>query len=314
MPRRQIGQESLLFSAADKRGGRALDELSRVIDWAPIDKLLGDIHAAPKGEPGWPPLALFKALLLAVWYDLSDVKLAEALDDRASFRRFCGFAAAEPTPERTAFVRFRAELVSRKLDAVLFEAVNEQLDACGVVVKTGTLVDATLIPSASIKKDDEARWAGHRRRKPVHGYKAHIATDEAGTMVRAVEITTANVHDGTMLEAVLPAQPGDVYADMGYDSHKAQQTVRAAGGRPKIAARAAWGSDAGETLSRLKAWNTAVAAIRCRIEKVFGTWKRSYGLRRMRWIGLAKAGLQVCLTAIAFNLRCAWRILGEAAA
>src|SRR5690349_8264153 len=141
MPRRQIGQESLLFSAADERGGRALDELSRVIDWAPIDKLLGDIHAAPKGEPGWPPLALFKALLLAVWYDLSDVKLAEALDDRASFRRFCGFAAAEPTPERTAFVRFRAELVSRKLDAVLFEAVNEQLDACGVVVKTGTLVE-----------------------------------------------------------------------------------------------------------------------------------------------------------------------------
>ena len=68
--------------------------------------------------------ALFKAVLLAVWYDLADVKLAEALDDRASFRRFCGFAAAEPTPERTAFVRFRAELVNRKLDTVVFEAVN----------------------------------------------------------------------------------------------------------------------------------------------------------------------------------------------
>src|SRR5437868_5469995 len=165
---------------------------------------------AAKGEPAWPPLALFKALLLAVWYDLSDVKLAEALDDRASFRRFCGFAALEPTPERTAFVRFRAELVSRKLDGELFEAVTRQLERRGVAVKTGTLVDATLIASASIKHDDEARWAGHRRRKPVHGYKAHIATDEAGTMVRAVEITTANVHDGAMLAAVLPKQPGDV--------------------------------------------------------------------------------------------------------
>jgi transposase, IS5 family len=99
-----------------------------------------------------------------------------------------------------------------------------------LVVKTGTSVDATLIPSASIKKDEEARWAGHRRRKPTHGYKAHIAIDEAGTMVRAIEVTTANVDDVAMLEAVLPTQPGAVHADMGYDSHKAQQTVRAAGG------------------------------------------------------------------------------------
>src|SRR5918998_1306272 len=94
-----------------------------------------------------------------------------SLDDRTSFRRFCGFAADEPTPERTAFVRFRRELVTRNLDRVLFAAVTDQLDARGVVVKTGTLVDATLIASASIKSDDEARWAGHRRKKPVHGYK-----------------------------------------------------------------------------------------------------------------------------------------------
>ncbi len=76
------------------------------------------ISAAAKGEPGWPPLALFRALLLATWHDLSDVRLAEALDDRASFRRFCGFAAHEPTPERTAFARFRRGLVARGLDAV----------------------------------------------------------------------------------------------------------------------------------------------------------------------------------------------------
>src|SRR5690349_15540163 len=141
MSRRRIGQEVLML-APDPCGRRsALDGLIGLIDWAPIEGGLAGVHAAVRGEPAWPPLALFKAMLLAVWYDLSDVKLAEALDDRASFRRFCGFSAAEPTPERTAFVRFRAELVSRKLDAVLFEAVNEQLDACGVVVKTGTLVE-----------------------------------------------------------------------------------------------------------------------------------------------------------------------------
>jgi len=109
--------------------------------------------------------------LLATWHDLSDVRLAKALDNRVSFRRFCGFAAYEPTPERTAFIRFHAELVRRGLDRTLFEAITRQLDQRGVVVRTGTLVDATLIPAASVRHDGEARWAGHRRPKPVHGYK-----------------------------------------------------------------------------------------------------------------------------------------------
>ena len=128
-------------------------------------------------------------------YDLSNVRLAEALDDRASFRRFCGFAAYEPTPERTAFVRLRAEFVRRRLDRSLFEKVTRQLDSRGVVVRTGTLVNATLLPSASIQHDPEAKWAGHRRRKPVHGYKAHVATDQDAVLIRGVEVTTANVHD-----------------------------------------------------------------------------------------------------------------------
>ena len=70
---------------------------------------------------------MFKALLLSIWYDLSDVKLAEALDDRASFRRFCGFSANEATPERTAFFRYRKLLAARKLDRPLFETVRAQL-------------------------------------------------------------------------------------------------------------------------------------------------------------------------------------------
>ncbi len=212
MARRQIGQEQLRFDPAQSRRSGSLDEIAALMDWAEIDRHLSGIYASATGEPGWPPLALFKALLLSVWYDLSDVRLAEALDDRASFRRFCGFASDEPTPERTAFVRFRRELVVRSLDRVLLEAVTTQLDMKGVVVRTGTLIDASVIASASLK-DEQARWAGHRRRRPVHGYKAHIATDQEGGLIRSVEITTANLHDGTVLEAVLPDSPGDVYAD-----------------------------------------------------------------------------------------------------
>ena len=106
---------------------------------------------------------------------LPGARLAEALDDRASFRRFCSFAVHEPTPERTAFVWFRAELVRCRLDRSLFEAVTRQLDGRSVVVRTGTLVDATLLPSASIQHDPEAKWVGHRRHKAAP-YAAEFVT------------------------------------------------------------------------------------------------------------------------------------------
>ena len=307
MARRRIGQERLGIANNTARDRTSLDEMSALIDWAEIDRRLAVIYATAKGELAWPPLALFQALLLAIWHDLSDVKLAEALEDRASFRRFCGFSATEPTPERTAFVRFRAELVRRGLDRALFEAVTRQLEAKGVAVRTGTLVDATLIASASIRQDHEARWAGHRSRKPVHGYKAHVATDEQGGLIRGVEITTANVHDAAELEAVLPSEPGNVYGDSAFASSRSERIITARGGSPLAVQTGIWGGP--DALARLRAHNAEVQRVRARIEKVFGTCKRSYGLRRMRWLGLAKAGLQVRLTAMAYNIRRSWRLL-----
>ncbi|MFC7739534.1 IS5 family transposase [Roseomonas sp. GCM10028921] len=282
-----------------------------MLDGAEIDRHLAGISAAVKDEPGWPPLALFRGLLLATWYDLSDVRLAEALDDRTSFRRFRGFAAHEPTPEHTAFVRFRRELVRRDLGRALLEAVTRQLEARSVMVRAGTLVDATLIPSASVQKDGEARWAGHRRRKPIHGYKAHVATDEGAGLIRGVEITTANVHDAAELEAVLPPEAGNVHASSAFTGDKPSEAIRAHNGTPKVVQTGTWGGAA--AVARPKTHNAEVRRIGCRIEKVFGTAKRSYGLRRMRWLGLAKAGLQVRLAAVAYNLRRTVTLLGTAA-
>ncbi len=232
------------------------------------------------------------------------MRLAEALADRASFRRFCGFASHEPTPERTAFVRFRAELVRRGLDRVLFERVIRQLDAYGLMVRTGTLVDATLLPSASV------------------------------------------AHDTAELDATLPEAPGDTYGDSADAGSRPEAVIRARGGTPRVVHTGTWGG--AEALARLQAHNAEVRRVRARIEKVFGTMKRSYGLRRMRWLardrfrpsrpgasitrwnswlkqagdrkgtghalGLAKAGLQVRLAAMAYNLRRSWRTLATRAA
>jgi IS5 family transposase len=301
MPLRRIGQETFGFESRDRT--TALDELHGLVDWRPLEAALEVIPVAERGEAGWPPLALFKALLIAVWHDLSDVKLAEALEDRASFRRFCGFSRFEPTPERTAFVRFRRMLVARELDLVLFDCVNQQLRSRAVRVKTGTLVDATVIASAS-EADGEAGWSGHRARKAVHGYKAHVAADADTGLVERVDVTPGNVHDGRAGGAVVPDDPGLVYADSAYRGARFAEAVRARGGVTRVAPTSYWGREGDEEAAAAFAAEVrAIQRVRSRIEKIFGTWKRSYGLRRMRWRGLAKAMLQVHLTAIAYNLR-----------
>jgi len=314
MGRRRIGQEAFGFVQGERGRNARLDALGAAIDWARLARLLDGIHAAAKGEPAWPPLALFKALLLGLWYDLSDVALAEALDDRASFRRFCGFASGEATPERTAFVRFRKALVERKLDAALFRAVVRQLEAQGLVVRTGTLVDATVIRQPA-KTDGEAGWCVYAgpERTPVKGYKAHVAADEAGGIVRRVEVTAANVHDSRGFEPVLPARPGRVWADRAYDSHAIHAAVRARRGVPRIA-RQVTARMAPAKVAARQAWNRTVASVRCRVEKIFGTAKRSYGLGRARYLGLERVSLQAHLTFLAYNLTRAVRLKAERAA
>jgi transposase, IS5 family len=256
------------------------------------------------GEKAWPPLAMFKGLLLATWHDLSDGMLAAALLDRASFRRFCGFARDEATPERTALVRFRRQLVERGLDRRRFEAIARDLEAKGACVRKGTPIDATVIGSAS-KGDKEAAWAKHKSRAPAHGYKAHMAADKDTGLIRAVETTPANEADVALAPAIIPDEPGEVYADKAYDALSVEKAIEGKGGIPKLLRK-------GHRWLKAKAReaHNRPLPIRSRIEKIFGTWKRTSRLRRMRWIGLAKAKLQVHLAAIAYNVKRYWRLQG----
>jgi transposase, IS5 family len=245
MARRQVGQESFRFGAKVERK-TSLDELHALIDWAIAQEPLAALYKSPKGEKAWPPLAMFKALLLATWHNLSDVALAEALSDRASFRRFCGFARGEATPERTAFVRFRRELIARGLDRSLFSAIARDLESKGATVRKGTLIDATVIGSAS-KSDQDASWVKHKSRAPAHGYKAHIAADKDTGIIRDVETTPANEADVTVAPMLIPDAPGEVYADKAYDAlsgrskpkveHRSSCARAIAGSRPKRSRR-----------------------------------------------------------------------------
>jgi len=302
MAQRRIGQEAFRFTPTAE-GQTSLDALSCLIDWAPAARALAGLYPSAKGEKAWPPLAMFKALLLATWYDLSDVMLAEALADRASFRRFGGFARDEETPERTAFVRFRRLLVAQGLDRSLFAAIIRDLEKKGACVRKGTLIDATIIGSAA-KGDKEAAWAKHKSRAPAHGYKAHVAADKDTGIIREVETTAANEADVSVAPAIIPDAPGEVYADRAYDARSVERAIEAKGGTSKLMRKGhRWLAAA-----TLEGHNRPLRPIRARIEKIFGTWKRSYHFRAMRWLGLGKAKLQVHLAAIAYNIKRFWRM------
>jgi IS5 family transposase len=121
--------------------------------------------------------------------------------------------------------------------------------------------------------------------------------------VEEIAVTPANVNDGKAGPAALPNDPGEVFADSACRGSHFTEAVRARGGVPRIVATGMWGRNVAATVARLQAWNQPIHRVRGRIEKIFGPWKRSYGLRRMRWRGLAKAACQMRLTAIAYNLK-----------
>ena len=122
-----------------------LQKIDEFVKWQRFAKLLNRVRPGTSGRPPYPAMKMFKALLLQQWYGLSDPGLEEALNDRLSFRRFCGFAMDEATPDETTICRFRQALIEAGLSDRLLGELNRQLDRRGLLLKQGTMIDATLV-------------------------------------------------------------------------------------------------------------------------------------------------------------------------
>ena len=129
-------------------GNDFLERLDRTLDWQPIEKALQAMYPATTGRPPCPPLALFKMSLLQHCYGLSDPQCEELVADRLSWRRFVGLGLQDKVPDETTLVRFRQRLVEHGLQEELLVLVNRQLEQKGFLLKTCTLVDATLLQAA----------------------------------------------------------------------------------------------------------------------------------------------------------------------
>ena len=227
--------------------------------------------------------------------------------DRLSWRRFVGLGLQDAVPDETTLVNFRKRLRQYGQHEKLLGLVNQQLEQKGLILKTCTLVDATLLQAArrAPAKGDKTGGDGNagytvKQGQPHYGYKAHVAVDETHTLIREVSLTSANVHDSREFERVVKGDEEMVLADKAYWSQARSQWCGERGIANGILRKAS----RGETLrpATLRA-NRLLSSIRCKIEKVFGWWKRSAGYRRVRYVGHEPNRLELEFKSICWNLK-----------
>ena len=286
------------------RREKFLARMEEVIPWA---RLLAVIEPHyPQGQRGRPPIGLERMLrvyFLQQWYGLADEALEDALYDSQALQRFARIdLSAEGVPDATTLLNFRHLLETHDLCKRLFTAINADLAARGLLLREGTLVDATLIaaPCSTRNKEKQRDPEMHQVKKGNQGYfglKAHIGADRASKLVHTVVVTAANVADLTKAAELLHGRETQVHADAGYTGVEKRSEIVAlerqidwqiACKRGVIKAMAD-----GAEKEALKAIEKAKASVRAYVEHPFHIVKNLFRHRKVRYRGLAKNGHQL---------------------
>lgn len=289
-----------------------LSDIDQLVDWAVVHRKLKRIlltHGV--GRPSYDALKMFKVLLLQRLYDLSDPEMEHQLYDRLSFRDFCQFSFSEQLPDETTICRFRGSLLTKSEQ--LFNLVLDQLDKKGLLLRKGTMVDATIIKAnckppkggEQSEVDPEAGWTC-KNNEYTYGYKAHIGVDEESGMVVKAQTTSADFHDSQVTHHIVTGEEEAVYADKAYDSKKIRSQLNEAGIKDRILMKKPIGK---ELSSRKKLLNKMYSKIRCGVERVFAHWKIQHGYVQARYRGWDKNQLHLNLLCIAYNLKRAVSII-----
>ncbi len=294
---------------------KELDDVHELIEWSRLEKLLADLHSSTRGEKAWPPLMMFKALLLQSWYSLSDPALEKQLARDLLFRRFMGLSISESVPDHSSFWRFRQLLEEKSLMAPLLEAINVQLAEQGLYIQSGevSIIDASVIEAkqcrpnkrkdGSSTQDQEAAWnvkaGSDGKRKSTYGFKAHMNVDEDG-LIKAMDFTSGSVHDSNCFTSLLKGKESSVYADSAYQSQAHSDWLSTRGIDNRIIKRAY----RNRPLSKGdKAFNRTHSGVRCTVERVFGVLKQHYAMGKARYLGLARNRTRVEIMCVAHNIK-----------
>jgi IS5 family transposase len=312
-----------------------LDRLEQLVDWtglaAAVNAATGREAPRPQGgRPPYPTAALLKIVVLQQLYgNLSDEQMEYALLDRLSWQRFVGMADARDLPDARTLWAFKNLIAGGGGAEALFTEVSHQLGQAGLTAKGGQLIDATIVEVPKTRVSEESREKLNHGEPPAHwdakriahtdgdarwtkkhgdwfyGYKGHINADQKHKLIRAIEVTAANVDDRVPLEKLIEAdaarlQSGKtVYADKGYDAKASRELLKAQGLRDGVARKdGAQRYDQTDHQRR----NQKLSRIRARVEHVFGGWEKTMG-KRLRCIGETRAKSMIIVQATVYNLR-----------
>lgn len=294
----QLGILDQLASGSGQvsRSTKRLQQIDEWIDWQPLYKIGRRIDkTGPKGgQPRKPVRWMIRGLFLQYLYQLSDPQLEDQLIDRLSFRRFVGLPLDQCVPDFSTFWRFRESLAEQGLVSELFEEINRQLEAKGLLLKQGTVVDASIIessnrplsdkkrhqldkkPSSQIDTDADSTKKGGRY---YFGYKGHIGVDIGSKLIRKVCFTSASPHDSTVLEELISEDERSLFGDKAYGRESLKQIARENGWYYGILDK---GKRDGPLSGSQTKRNKRHQSVRAQVEHPFASIKDRYGMRWAR--------------------------------
>ena len=291
----------LNLSRKKTRKREFLEEMTRVVPWKDLTALIEPHY--PKGKTGRPPMGLevmLRVHLLQQWFGLSDPAMEEALHDVPLYREFAGLEGPmRRLPDESTILRFRHLLEKHNLGDAILATVNVILQRHGLMLKAGTVVDATLISAPSSTKNDsgERDPEMHQTKKGnqwYFGMKAHVGTDAESGLVHTVIGTAANVNDVTRGHDLLHGEEDVVFADAGYQG--AMKRPEATGVQWHVAMRP--GKRRALDMKReshrlIDEAERLKASVRAKVEHAFRVIKLQFGFTKVRYRGLAKNTAQL---------------------
>ena len=318
----------LTFGDAEDLGQRKrtrrevfLAEMDQVVPWPALLKLI-EPHYPKLGRPGRQPYPLETMLrvhFLQQWYALSDPGMEEALYDTPVMRRFAGLGGLDTVPDETTILNFRRLLEKNHLAGGILEVINGYLGDRGLMLRQGTIVDATIIhaPTSTKNKEGKRDPEMHQTKKGnqyFFGLKAHIGVDADTGLTHSVVGTAANVADVTQVDQLLHGEETHVCGDAGYTGvekrpeHEGREVIWSISARPSSRRKHGEKSVIGRALRKIE---YAKSQTRAKVEHPFRVIKRQFGYTKVRFRGLVKNTAQLVTLFALSNLWMARRHLLE---
>ena len=297
--------DQMSFSDAEFEGKRKktrreifLAEMAQVIPWSQIEAVIEPVYPKPgKGRRPYPLQTMLRIHFMQQWYNMSDPAMEEALYDSTSMRKFAGLSLTHGAiPDETTILNFRHLLERNGLTQQILLAVNAYLGEKGLLLRHGTIVDATIIDAPSSTKNGagERDPDMHQTKKGnewLFGFKAHIGVDAESGLVHTVVATSANVHDVTQAHALVRDDDQVAWGDSGYRGVAKREEMQGVDIKWHIAmqpGKRSWldkTSKLGEMLDKIEKLK---AGVRAKVEHPFRVIKQQFGFTKARYRGLPK--------------------------